>query len=225
MPTLERRSVSASPRRFARRLMAVGLLTSFLAACGGSSPKDDSWSQSISPSPDAPLVPGDAIRVTFSREPELNGQFVIDETGTVFLPLIGDMVVTTGTAREIKSALEGEYEARTRNQSVQVVYLRRIRVLGEVRSPGIYHADPTMTLDDIVALAGGAQPDGNLTKVSLLRDGEEVASDIDLRQGAAVALHSGDQIFVPKTSWFSRNAAVLIGATISAIGLVVAFAN
>jgi polysaccharide export outer membrane protein len=174
---------------------------------------------------DAPLEPGDALRVSFSREPELNGRFPIDEAGTVSLPLLGDVNVSDEPAGEVKERLEGEYAARTRNQSVQVVYLRRIRVLGEIRNPGIYDADPTMTLDDIVALAGGAEADGNLTKVSLVRGGEEVEKDLDLRQGAAIALESGDQIFVPRTSWFSRNAAVLIGATISAIGLILAFAN
>ena len=227
MPILEWNTSVARWRQVRPRIalfICIGLPIALLA-CGGSRPPDEAYTQPVVPSADAPLRPGDAIQVSFSREPGLNGQFAIDETGAVSLPLIGDMVATDLPAGEFKSILEDEYAARTRNQSVQVVYLRRIRVLGEVRSPGIYHADPTMALDDIVALAGGAEPDGNLTKVSLVRDGVEVEANLDLRQGAAVDLHSGDQIFVPKTSWFSRNAAVLIGATISAIGVIVAFAN
>ncbi len=209
----------------ASRLIIASIVSGALLACGGSRPSDDPVGQPITSSVDAPLEPGDALRVSFSREPELNGRFPIDEAGTVSLPLLGDVNVSDEPAGEVKERLEGEYAARTRNQSVQVVYLRRIRVLGEIRNPGIYDADPTMTLDDIVALAGGAEADGNLTKVSLVRGGEEVEKDLDLRQGAAIALESGDQIFVPRTSWFSRNAAVLIGATISAIGLILAFAN
>jgi polysaccharide export outer membrane protein len=227
MPNLELNKMVA-PCSLGRPRIAVAfgiVLSSALLACGGSRPPDEALSQPVALSVDSPLRPGDAVQVSFSREPGLNGQFAIDETGTVSLPLIGDMAATDLPAGEFKTILEGEYSARTRNQSVQVVYLRRIRVLGEVRNPGIYHADPTMALDDIVALAGGAEPDGNLTKVSLVRDGVEVEANLDLRQGAAVDLDSGDQIFVPKTSWFSRNAAVLIGATISAIGVIVAFAN
>lgn len=226
MPVLNLEPLIKSVARGATpRIIVATFLSSVLLACGGSRSSNDSWSEPITPSVDAPLMPGDLLQVSFSREPELNGRFAIDETGTVSLPLIGDMVATEEPASEIKSVIESEYEARTRNQSVQVVYLRRIRVLGEVRNPGIYHADPTMALDDIVALAGGAETDGNLTNVSLVRDGRDFETGLDLRQGAAVDLHSGDQIFVPKTSWFSRNAAVLIGATISAIGVIVAFAN
>ena len=227
MPIPERDTVPARSHRVASRLVVGTILSSatLVLACGGSRPPEETWSEPVTLSVDAPLKPGDALDVSFSREPGLNGRFAIDETGGVSLPLIGDMVVTDQPATEVKTAIEQLYSERTRNQSVQVVYLRRIRVLGEVRNPGIYHADPTMALDDIVALAGGAESDGNLTDVSLVRDGREVATGLDLRQGAAIELDSGDQIFVPKTSWFSRNAAVLIGATISAIGIIVAFAN
>jgi len=212
--------------RVATLLIVATILSSVLLACGGSRPSEDSWSQPITTaSVDAPLKPGDALQVSFSREPGLNGRFAIDETGTVSLPLIGHMVVTDRPAVEIKTIIEQEYADRTRNQSVQVVYLRRVRVLGEVRNPGIYHADPTMDLDDIVALAGGAGTDGNLRNVTLIRDGQEIETGLDVSQVVAVDVQSGDQIYVPKTSWFSRNAAVLIGATISAVGVIVAFSN
>jgi protein involved in polysaccharide export with SLBB domain len=222
---LEFMRVSERSRCLTARLTMVAIVSVVFSACGGSRPQNESFGPSITASADAPLKAGDILQVTFSREPDLNGRYTIDETGSVSLPLLGDMFVIDRPAADIKATVGREYEARTRNQAVQVVYLRRIRVLGEVRNPGIYHADPTMTLDDIVALAGGSETDGNLTNVSLVRDGEEVASGIDLRQGSGVAVQSGDQIFVPKTSWFSRNAAVLIGATISAIGVILAFSN
>jgi len=224
MQIAERTPAGARPGDVASRLTFVAaILSSVVLACGGSRPPEDSFAEPITLSVDTPLLPGDALQVTFSREPGLNGSFAIDETGTVSLPLIGDMSTTGRPAGEIKAEVEREYDARTRNQSVQVIYLRRIRVLGEVRSPGIYHADPTQTLDDIVALAGGAETEGNLSKVSLVRGGKVIEQNLDVRRGASVDLQSGDQIFVPRTSWFSRNAAVLIGATISAIALILAF--
>ncbi len=110
-----------------------------------------------------------------------------------------------------------------RNQSVQVFYLRRVRVLGEVRDAGLYLVDPTMTLDDIIALAGGASERGNLNRVRLIRDGQTVEANLDVSRSVAATLHSGDQVYVPKTSWLSRNSAVLVGALISAVGAIVAF--
>lgn len=170
-------------------------------------------------------MPGDAIRVSFSREPELNGEFEIDETGTVSLPLLGARTVVDQPAAAVKVELADEYAWRTRNQSVQVVYLRRVRVLGEVRNPGLYRVDPTMTFDDVIALAGGANSQGNLKSVTLARDGEEMTEGLDVTRSVAATVHSGDQIFVPKTSWFSRYGAVIIGATIAAFGTIIAFSR
>ena len=170
------------------------------------------------------MMPGDAIRVSFSEEPGLNGEFAIDETGTVSLPLLGARIVVDQSPVAVKVQLAEEYARRTRNQSVQVAYLRRVRVLGEVQSPGLYHIDATMTFDDAIALAGGTNNQGNLENVTLVRDGEEVANGLDVTRSVSTAVHSGDQIYVPKTSWFSRNGAVIIGASIAGLATILAFA-
>ena len=170
-----------------------------------------------------PLVPGDAIRLSFSGEPGLNGQYSIDETGSVALPLLGARKVTDSPAPEVKEALARAYRERTRNQDVQVVYLRRVRVLGEVRNPGLYHVDPTMTFDDALALAGGAATDGDLKNVSLVRGGVEIADGLDVSRSVAAGLHSGDQIYVPKTRWISRYGSVVVGASITALGAIIAW--
>lgn len=195
------------------------------AACAGTSTRGpDAAAMLASQSVEAqPLQPGDAIRLSFSREPVLNGQFSIDETGLIVLPLLGSRPVTDRPAPELKEDLVREYEGQTRNQSVQVVYLRRVRVLGEVRSPGLYHVDPTMTFDDALALAGGASSDGNLENVSLVRDGEEIVEGLDVSRSVAAGIQSGDQIYVPKTSWLSRYGAALAGATIGALGAIIAW--
>src|SRR5262249_36593226 len=44
--------------------------------------------QSASVADSAPLGPGDAIRTTFWREPQMSGEYRVDETGTVVLPLL-----------------------------------------------------------------------------------------------------------------------------------------
>jgi protein involved in polysaccharide export with SLBB domain len=168
-------------------------------------------------------MPGDALRLSFSGEPNLNGEYAIDETGVAALPLLGGQVVTGRPAAEVKDSLIRRYAQRTRNNDVQVLYLRRVRVLGEVRQPGLYRVDPTMTFGDALALAGGASNDGNIRDVSLVRDDEVIARGIDMRGAVATTLHSGDQIYVPKTSWLSRYGAVALGATISAIGAIVAW--
>ena len=208
------------------RSVPVLLLALTVGSCAGSGSEQTVPAQ-LAPAggTEAPLIPGDEIRVSFSEEPVLNGQFAIDETGVVSLPLLGAVSVTNQPANELKTDLLKEYGERTRNQSVQVIYLRRVRILGEVRAPGLYFVDPTMTFDDAIALAGGATEVGNLENVRLVRDGREVVDGLDVSLSIPASMQSGDQIFVPKTSWFSRYGAVLIGAGISALGVILAFAR
>ena len=102
-----------------------------------------------------PLKPGDVIRLSISREEGMSGDYAVDETGHAGLPLIGMKPVTAVPADQLRREIVAAYEEQLRNQTIQVVFLRRVRVLGEVRNPGLYHVDPTMTLGDAIALAGG----------------------------------------------------------------------
>jgi protein involved in polysaccharide export with SLBB domain len=73
-----------------------------------------------------------------------------------------------------------------------------------------------MTVADALALAGGASADGRRDRVELLRGGEKVVVKLDpaARLGDT-PIRSGDQLYVPERSWFSRNQGIVIG-TVSA---------
>jgi polysaccharide export outer membrane protein len=105
---------------------------------------------------------------------------------------------------------------------IEVTPLRRISILGAVKNPGLYPIDPTLTLGDAIAVAGGATPTGDQNKIQLIRGGKKV--DIELRQdlkGMLSPLRSGDQLFVPERSWASRNQAI-VAASITAAALIAA---
>lgn len=169
-----------------------------------------------------PLAPGDAIHLAFSREPDLGGDFPVDEDGTVALPLLGIRTVRQRSPTELKRSLLTEYAQQIRNQDVRITMLRRVRILGAVKNPGLYRVDPTMTVVDAVALAGGATEQGKLKQVRVFRDGHEVGSPLDLNARLLPQLHSGDQIVVPERSWFSRNGGYVVAAGISAVGIIIA---
>lgn len=168
----------------------------------------------------AAIRPGDVIRLSVWREPEFSGDFVVDETGVAVLPKIGPTRVGAASPAAVRARLVAAYGRIVNHDVIGVTVLRRIQVLGAVRNPGLYPADPTMTLSDVIAQAGGITSTGNAGHLQLVRDGKRVSGDI-----AAHALignlpvRSGDQIYVPERSWISRSPAV-VAASLSAIATV-----
>ena len=166
------------------------------------------------------LRPGDALRVRVWREPELSGEFIVDESGVVTLPKLGPVRAIDETVAALKTRVVASY-AEFITQPVEVTPLLRVRVLGAVRTPGLYRVEPIMTLADAIALAGGTTPEGSTSRVRLVRDGRTI--DATLSPHALLAespLRSGDQLFVPQTSWLSRNPGTLLGAVSATATLI-----
>ena len=169
--------------------------------------------------PDPPLAPGDMVRLRFWQEAELSGDFPVDERGLVTLPLLGVRQVTQWPADQVKTQLIQDYSRQLRDQPAQVTMLRRVRVLGAVQTPGLYHVDPTMRIGDVLALAGGVTEDAKSDRVRILRNGRMLVTRLDA-SALLYGLRSGDQIMVPRRSWIERNAAILIGAALSGVAII-----
>lgn len=137
-------------------LVAVVILSTGCASGGGTA----AGGASTLVATDEPLAPGDIIGVSFSVERNLDGQFPVDETYGVGLPLLGWTDVEGLSGSTLRDSLLVAYVAQVRNQTVQITLLRRVRYLGAVQAPGLYHVDPTMSLIDAIALAGGPTPTG-----------------------------------------------------------------
>jgi polysaccharide export outer membrane protein len=169
-----------------------------------------------------PLAPGDLVRIAVWREPDLSGEFIVDDHGIVTLPLLGRIDVTSTPASSLSDKLIAAYAVQLKNPSVTVTALRRIYVLGDVMKPGLYPADPTMILAGVVALAGGATPTGDLSKIRVVRDGKTINTHLDANSILEMTdIRSGDQIFVDRRSWVDRNSAIVASAAISAVTLVI----
>lgn len=153
------------------------------------------------------------IRLRIWREPDLSGEFPLLENGNVVLPRVGAWPAAGKDPVEIREQLTQAFGESLRNPSIEVIVLRRINISGEVRTPGLFHVDPTMTLTEAIALAGGPSVLANRKKIYLIRDGREV--EIQLDQPYTVVdldLHSGDQLFVPQRSWLARNWGIVTSA-------------
>jgi polysaccharide export outer membrane protein len=166
------------------------------------------------------LRPGDAIRIRVWREPDLTGDFEVDESGVVVLPKLGPVKAGGMAPEALRTQILRTYEAYLVHTSVDVVLLRRVQVIGAVRTPGLYQTDATMTLGDALALAGGITPLGNTKGVQITRDGRALGGAVSMNERlASLPLRSGDQIFVPQRSWISRNPGVVVSLISLAAGI------
>jgi len=172
--------------------------------------------------PTGVLLPGDVVRLRIWREPDLSGDFQVDDQGTVVLPKIGALSIKEMPAASLKSMLITKYSTYLRDPAIDVTVLRRVNVLGAVKNPGLYPVDATMTVADVLALAGGVAPDGNPDKGELIRAGTRL--DVKLSRRTKIGdtpMQSGDQLYVPQRSWISRNPGVVAGTLTAVAGIVV----
>lgn len=194
----------------------VLLLLAALAAPGAL------FAQQDEPRVEAPLVPGDVVRINVWREPDLTGEFLVQEDGTAVLPRIGSIRVTDYTPSRLKENLVAEYGKTLINPSIEIVVLRRILITGEVGSEGVYPIDTTMSLVEALAMAGGPTEVAKKDRVYLIRGGEEIEIDmddpLDVRN---VALQSGDQLVVPRSSAWIRNWRTGVAVVSSTISLII----
>jgi polysaccharide export outer membrane protein len=174
------------------------------------------------PRPEARIVPGDVIRINIWREPDLTGEFLVQEDGNAVLPRIGPIRVTDYTPSVLKQNLVAEYGKTLINPSIEVVVLRRILITGEVGGEGVYPVDPTMSLVEVLALAGGPSASAKKDEVVLVRGDSEIEIDLDDPiEVRNVALQSGDQLVVPRANTWVRNWQLMLGVVSSTISLAI----
>jgi polysaccharide export outer membrane protein len=168
----------------------------------------------------AVLEPGDLVRLKIWREPDLSGDFDVDEHVMAVFPKIGPVHVSEISTDSLRKMLVATYSTYLRDPAIEITMLRRVNVLGAVTRPGLYPIDPTMSVADVLALAGGALPNGNQKKLELIRDGQKVPVDFSMRTPVSeTPIRSGDQLYLPERSWLSRNGAVVGAFIAGSIGI------
>jgi polysaccharide export outer membrane protein len=212
----------AGRSRDARRATTVGLVWLALALCGAGAASG----QTAIPDSGDVIRAGDAIRLKIWREPDLSGEYAVDEAGVATLPKLGPMEVVNLTPAVLHDSLIALYSTYLKNPAIEVTHLRRVNIMGAVNHPGVYTLEPTMTVDGALALAGGNTPAGKSNDFELRRNGQQIMLKVNANtQIAALPLRSGDQIFVPERSWISRNGAVVAALVTGTIAIGIFAAN
>jgi polysaccharide export outer membrane protein len=172
----------------------------------------------------APLLlrGGDAVRLFVQDEPELTGEYPVLADGTVVLPLIGQVLVGGLDFVAVQAAVGAAYAEELVGLSVVLQPLIRVRVMGEVRLPGLYLVDATYALEDVVAFAGGLTPSASTRDVVLVRDGRSERLNVHSAEARMlVPIQPGDEVLVPRRAWFGEHAPILIGAATSVLAAAI----
>jgi len=90
----------------------------------------------------------------------LNGEFLVDATGSVSLPLLGEVPASNGTPADLADAIASRLQtkiglAQRPDASVQVIKYRPFYIMGAVDKPGEYDYRPGLTVLQAVSTAGG----------------------------------------------------------------------
>jgi protein involved in polysaccharide export with SLBB domain len=150
------------------------------------------------PTPAPVLHPGDAIRITVWRQPDLTGEFWIAADSSVRHPLYQTLKVAGVPLDTVRARLTMFLSRFQETPQFVIEPLFRVAVGGEVNQPGLYTFRPEITIAQAVVLAGGLTPRARWEDVRLLRDGLTYSADLTRpERGLAQApIHSGDQIVV-----------------------------
>ena len=133
------------------------------------------------------IAPMDTLSVKVFKMPDLSGDYEVDLTGQISMPLIGSTMATDVTTAELDQRLTAKLgEKYLENPDVSVAIKsssrRSVTVDGAVNRSGSFPVNGPLTLMQAVALAGGTNPDANARRVAVFRQigGKRQAAAFDL---------------------------------------------
>lgn len=145
------------------------------------------------------LGSGDQIRVTVYGEEDLSGEFELDGTGIISMPLIGAVRIGNrdidGAEALIAEKLADGYLINPR-VSIEVMNYRPFYILGEVKKPGSYPFVNGMTTLNAIALASGFTYRAAKKKITITRKVNGVETDVEATDTTLIL--PGDIITVPE---------------------------
>lgn len=174
----------------------------FIAACAGQGPRTPSSGAATiieAPVSEYLLGPGDKLRVIVYGEQDLSGEFDVDGTGAVSLPLIGEVGAQGKSLRELEltvaNRLKDGYLADPR-VNIEVLNYRPYYIIGEVEEPGELPYTAGMTVLNAVAVAGGYTYRADTTRVFVARPNQ--VGEIEYPADQSLNVQPGDIIRVPE---------------------------
>jgi polysaccharide biosynthesis/export protein len=163
---------------------------------------------SIPVTPEYVIGPGDELLVQAWGQITLDGHYIVDRAGSIYIPQVGAVRVAGLPFAQITAYLHSQLGRMFRDfeLNVNMGQLRSIQVVivGQARRPGRYTVSSLSTLIDALFATGGPNSQGSLRHIELKRRGK-LQADFDLYEllrtgndSKDTQLLSGDVIYIPE---------------------------
>lgn len=186
-------------------LFVTGMLSLFfLSACGWGPPPlentDDFHRAENRPLEEIyRLGTGDELRIIVFGEEDLSGEFTVDDSGVISMPLIGEVEAAGKTLRELTASVTARLKdgyLKNPQTSVQIVSYRQFYIYGEVYKPGNYPFKIGLNVTGAIATAGGYTYRADQDEVYITRDIDGKRQEFSAPP--SVRVFPGDLIKVPE---------------------------
>ena len=182
-------------------LFATSGVAPQFAASAAAEPKTP---PSAAPAADNPadsyvLGPNDRVRLKVYGEPDIAGEYEIDSSGQISVPLAGHIRAAGLTTKQLERAIASALSkgiVRDPRVNVEIALYRPYYILGEVKKSGEYPYRLGLTVMDAIASAGGFTYRANEHKVILRRSGAGAEEVYPL--DSPILVFPGDNIRIPE---------------------------
>lgn len=189
------------PMRYVVSLLAVLLLT----GCSGAQLADNDGGALALASYNATppragvgayvLGPGDRVRLKAYSDDQLSGEYEVNSSGYVSIPLVGEVRAAGHTTRQLEETIVARMRGKLAQDpkiNIEIADYAPFYIYGEVKKAGEYPYRPGLTVADAVATAGGLTYRANENKVYLRHAGTSVEQIVPL--GVPMRIFPGDNL-------------------------------
>ncbi len=156
------------------------------------------------------VKPGDILKVSVWKEPQLEGQVLIRPDGGFSFPLVGEVDGRGKSVADLQTLMTQRLSKYISDPVVSVsvaeIHGNKVYVIGQVAKPGEFIVNPRVDVMQALSMAGGTTPFASLSNIMILRrtgtsqtalhfDYKDVANGRKLEEN--VLLQSGDIVVVP----------------------------
>jgi polysaccharide biosynthesis/export protein len=145
----------------------------------------------------------DVLDISVFQVPELTKSVQVADTGTINLPLVGEVSVAGKTAQQVERDLTAKLGAKYLQNPQVTVYVKeynsqQVTIEGAIQKPGVFPLKGKTSLLQLIALANGFDPNSDWTVLVLRQsNGKKSAAKFDvdaIQKGRAEdpLLQSGD---------------------------------